>query len=290
MLVWLFFWFWFLLGNKEPVVGFASVCDASAVFDVRSGSMINEQVWIKPTLSTLFQGLETVGFDSGGNIACSIGYVNSVNRDLGCAFFAGSDNYDDKFLDFNTFGGLEDGFSGLDFAIDVAEDFIAANAQEIDDKCSALVRTIVIITDEDRDAVDPSITEEDIRATLTQGQWILNSILSVNNFDIGTFSDGSTIVLDSTDPQGYSTTAPGTVDPDALPVFGPEYAGLAWDFGGVAWNLQRLRAGGAPAEAFGNAFVEIKIEEIQSAPTAAPTIVLPNTEAPTFATPAPSTF
>ncbi|MEM6962982.1 MAG: hypothetical protein AAF550_14740, partial [Myxococcota bacterium] len=260
------------------------------VVDVRSGSMINEQAWIKPTLSTLFQGLEAAGLDSGANIACSIGFVNTLNRDLGCAFFAGSDNYDDKFLDFVGSGGLEDGFSALDFGIDIAEDFIAANAVEIDEKCSAVIRTIVIVTDEDRDVVDSSITEAGLRATLTQGNWILNSILSISNFDIGTFSDGSTIILDSNDSQGYSTTAPGTVNPDELPVIGPEYADLAWDFGGVAWNLLRLRAGGAPAEAFGNAFVETKIDEIKDAITAAPTIVLPTTEPPTFATLAPSVF
>lgn len=252
--------------------------------------MHGEQEWIKPTLSTLFQALEAVGLDSGGNIACSIGFANSINRNLGCAFFAGSDNYDDLFRDFNDSGVLEDGFSAIDFGIDAAEDFIAANAAEIDSKCTALVRTIVIITDEDRDAIDPSITEASLRATLTQGSWILNCILRVFNLDIGTFGDGSTIVLDPTDPDGFTKTAPGTVLPELLSVIGPEYAELAWDFGGVTWNLQQLRAGGAPAEAFSNAFVETKVDEIENAITAAPTIspYTPTTAAPTFATPVPT--
>jgi len=239
-----------------------------------SGSMSGEQQWIKPTLTQLFQGLEAAGLDSGANMICSVGYVDRVNRDLGCSFFTGNDTYDDKFEDFKDNGQFEDGYSAMAFGMDLAEDFIVANQDIIDRDCSRVTRTIVLVTDEDRDVETLSITDMTLRNTFTEGDWIVNCILSVfATRRIGFDGSGAAYFSTADSRDLYGVTEAGSVDLGTLSMAGTsreDYAVLAWDFGGVAWNLNELRAGGQSATAFSNAFIDVKIQEIITA-TSIPT-------------------
>jgi RHS repeat-associated protein len=153
-----------------------------------------------------------------------------------------------------TIGGFEDGYDGIDVGLnhDGFRPGAAINA--------------VLITDEDRDTLDPghdfasTFTELDSRAAL------LNSVIN------GQLRDGSNRValgVDSTgtaylaDGAGGFTTATGGHVSSAFVNTKADYIDLAWAVGGAAWDLNQLRAGGVTAESFTKAFVQIKAHEIE---------------------------
>lgn len=247
-----------------------------------SGSMSGEQEWFseRGTLNSIFAGLETAGFDSR-NVLCVTGYGASIGspRLLGCDFFSSDMDFTSTFGSWVASGSLEDGYLGINFAIDQAEKFLSDQNQTIGSRCRDLVRMIILATDEDRDVVDASITRDTIAAKLRSSEWILNSILDISDPNsaedaIGYNRDGSTYIRGVNG--SYATQPAGTVNVGGLFVFGDviandDYMGLTWNNSGVAWNLNVLRSGGAEAIAFSEAFTDVKIEEVVYSPTANPT-------------------
>jgi len=202
------------------------------------------------------------------------GNPSTANRELGCDFFTSGAEYSDSFLSFHTGGGIEDGLLGMVGGMQQAEDFMTANEEKLELRCTDVVRMLVLVTDEDRDTVDTSITDTSVRATLSAGNWIVNAVLDVRASEdlIGLRADGS--VVQALTGGNYQITANGTVDTESINIVGKEdYARLAWDYSGVAWNLNRLRDGGDGADAFSNAFTAIKVTELLTAPTQVPTPV-----------------
>ncbi len=156
--------------------------------------------------------------------------------------------------DLVTDGGFEDGYDGID---------VGLNSGGF--RPGAAINT-VLITDEDRDALDPGLDFTSTFAELDGRDALLNSVIN------GSLRDGSNRValgVDSTgtaylaDGAGGFTTAPGGHVSSAFVNTEADYVDLAWSLGGAAWDLNQLRAGGLTAESFTKAFVQIKADEIQ---------------------------
>ena len=256
----------------------ADTCAMLVVVMDESGSMQGEQEWIENIFADLFLELENEGVNAL-NMACVVGFEDvDALRDLGCSFFDSTKTYSDVFAPFQLVGGNEDGYAAIEFSIDLADEFISENSNLVDNRCTSVVKMIILVTDEDRDqGSDSSVSEATTRAKLLSGGWVLNAILRVDSvFEdlVGVYADGS--VIQALTGGNYITNAAGTVDVESLSWERnslDDYARLAWDFNGVSWNLQTLRSGGDQADAFSNAFIAIKASEVVNAPTQLPTPV-----------------
>lgn len=151
-------------------------------------------------------------------------------------------------------GGYEDGWRAIDYAI--------ANYSF---RSGAGVN-FVLITDEDRDN-SISLAYADVLASMTQRNILLNAVVNANfasdNYTsgvIGIDADGNAYVADGSggftvDTGGYVTYGYSNTEAD--------YVNMALATGGAAWDLNILRSGGNNATSFTDAFVDIKVGEIE---------------------------
>ncbi|KAJ8602974.1 hypothetical protein CTAYLR_001589 [Chrysophaeum taylorii] len=272
-----------------------SRCVVVAVAMDESGSMFGEQAWLPGELSAIFANVEARNFTSF-NVLCVSGFGGTESpRDLGCSWFTSSTDYDATFEPFVLDGFLEDGYQGLELAVNISATFIAEHRETFDAACTSVVRAAILVTDEDRDVIDAALTYDAIADLLREDDWILNVIVSiaVSDSTIGVNRHGGTI--EATGNGTYAETPAGTVDNRTVSSYAgntkADYVDLAWDNAGIAWNLEVLREGGASAESFSSAFVDVKVEEITSqtfSPTEAPVLAtLSPTPLPTKATTSP---
>ena len=254
-------------------------CAAIAMAMDESGSMDEEQSWIADpaVINTVFRGLERAGFNTG-NVLCVTGFAASFDspRSLGCSFFTSSMSFTSTFNSWVVDGSTEDGYLGIDFAIDTTDAYLASEASAIQQRCSDVVKMVILITDEARDPVDFSLSFESLNAKLSADSWILNSVLSASTSDIGVGADGSLYRNGSSGNNAYIRDPAGTVDTTSymeLLEGGFDYAELTWFSGGVVWNLGVLRSESPEAAAaFSDAFIDVKVTEVVLAPRSNPTI------------------
>jgi|GEM_PF-872527 len=160
-------------------------------------------------------------------------------------------------------GGTEDGYCAIQFALG-AYPFTAGPR-----------RNIILVTDEDRDVLGfPECQAIDlpvIRNNLAAAGVVLNVIVN------GSFSaaDGTSVLgvaLEGSggevayveDGAGGFVTVPGPVNKNGDGTTVADYVDLALELGGAAWDLNKLRQGGFPAQSFTNAFIDVKVREIAS--------------------------
>lgn len=156
-----------------------------------------------------------------------------------------------------TSGGFEDGYEAIDFALD-----------EFSFTPGAAVN-FVLVTDEDRDVRGGSNLDfNSIFGALSSQNILLNAVVN-NSFS----SDmGSAIGIDDSgeayiaDGSGGFVTATGGTAGSGAGTTKTDYVDLALDTGGAAWDLNLLRAGGASADSFAAAFLNIKVTEITTQP------------------------
>lgn len=151
-----------------------------------------------------------------------------------------------------TNGGTEDGWDGINFGLNYT--FTAGSR-----------RNIILITDEDRDVVNNTLTYNNVLAKLLNTGAILNAVVDA------TYTGGAIGVSDDGTPYyrngsgGYTVGAVGSGT--AISGFGTtiaNYVNMAWATGGAGWNLNILRNGGNDAASFTKAFIDIKVQEITS--------------------------
>jgi RHS repeat-associated protein len=123
--------------------------------------------------------------------------------------------------------------------------------------------SVVLITDEDRDVVDSSLSFGSIQNALNANDVQLDTIVS------NTFRDGNSNVVLGIDANntGYQADGAGGFITRSGVVANnggskTDYVDLAQSVGGTAWDLNQLRAGGLTAQSFTEAFVDIKTQEI----------------------------
>jgi RHS repeat-associated protein len=152
-------------------------------------------------------------------------------------------------------GGFEDGYDGMEVGLTHGAFRPGAAIN------------VVVITDEDRDILDPALNFANMLTALTSRNALLNAV------NDATFRDPQNRVLLGVDSQsnGYLADGAGgfTIVPNSRFASAGDvttkvdYVDLAWATTGAAWDLNQLRVGGLPAQSFTRAFVEIKAREIE---------------------------
>jgi len=240
---------------SESGISYKKVINFFVVDD--SGSMQTEQEWLKkliPELDAklLGEGVEETlyGLVKFGNSAGSGGPFGQVLTGpiSASAFVEMLETVGRLFV---TNGGSEDGYEAISL---VFESF---------DFSDAMVANIILITDEDRDILDESLTYQTTKDLFPENA-ILNVVVNSSFYDsngnsvIGISADRSTYAIDGTEGSGgiitFGENGSDTTEAD--------YIDLAFDLGGTAWNLNVLRDG--QTDTFTDVFSAFKTREIVS--------------------------
>lgn len=248
------------------VAGNALAADyADVIFVVdESGSMSGEHAWLGPMVGTLETNLQANQVGDGTDAADFnqyglVGFGDSPPApktiNVGGGLFGNATEFGTATGNLDLAGGFEDGWAGINFALD-----------NYTPTRPGAALNIVLVTDEDRDNFDNSLSYQSILAKLNANNAVLNTVVnarlgdSMSSSDIvGVSSDGTSYIADGLG--GFTEGTGGFVSSD----FGTteeDYVDLAWATGGATWDLNKLRAGGLLADSFTAAFVDIKTEEI----------------------------
>ncbi|MCU7815438.1 MAG: putative Ig domain-containing protein [Candidatus Thiodiazotropha sp. (ex Rostrolucina anterorostrata)] len=245
------------LTTTEAALG-PVAADVIVVID-ESGSMSGEQRWVAEVMPLLEQNLQEygVGGESQENLYGLIGFGNRsvvprtlllngepLGNDQAFVTAAGS-------LVVN--GGTEDGWRGIEFALD---EYPRRNGAAVN---------VILATDEDRDNTNSSITFDSVLNKLDANNALLNAVVNAR-IQCG---DGTPALgMDSTgvgyvaDGSGGLTTCEGATSTSGYGGTVAHYVELAVQNGGAVWDLNFLRSGGHYAESFTNALLSIKVDEI----------------------------
>ena len=254
----------FAAGNAQAMhVDFADV-----VFAVdESGSMSTEHAWLGGMVTDLEAGLQAamVGVSPNFNQYGLTGFGTSLHgggtsqvphaHDVGGAgvVYGTAAELATATGGLVVNGGTEDGWRAIDYVLNNYS-FRAGSG-----------RNVVLVTDEDRDNTDASLTRDGVQAALARIGALLNVVVN-NPFSCG---DNSTALGMTAGGKGFKADGMGGYTECAGAYYGSgfgntanDYVVLALNNGGAAWDLNQLRAGGDTATSFSKAFVSIKVEEI----------------------------
>jgi len=258
-------------------LAFAQTADVLTVVD-ESGSMAGEHAWLPTMIAALESGLNTAGVGDGDDAAdvnqYSITGFGTFQHNApatqgphshqvaGSDWFSASD-YGSASPSFITSGGYEDGYESILYALNLG-------GQRGD-----AATNVILVTDEDRDfhLTSPAISYADVLASLTNANALLNAVVNASfqcadgRRALGIDSAGNGYVADG---QGGFTTCAGATAVSGSGTTVADYVALALATGGAAWDLNQLRAGGLTATSFTNAFVAIKVKEIEEQQNAVP--------------------
>lgn len=242
---------------------------SNVVFIVdESGSMSGEQSFLRNTvIDKLDTDLLAAGVTNRSYGVVGYGAANPLPRVVGTGLQNAADTKT-SLGNLVTSGGFEDGWQAINFALS-AFTYTAGAAINF-----------VLVTDEDRDNGDNSLTFANVLQSLTSRNILLNAVVN-NPFTSDNNNSSAVIGVDSTleayvkDVSGGFTTDTGGVVGNGAGTTEDDYVELALQTGGAAWNLNILRNGGNDATSFGNAFIDIKVQEITTQPPSTPVIPLP---------------
>jgi len=223
-----------------------------------SGSMSGEHRWLRDIIPVLEQNLLANGIgDVQNNLYGLVGFGNRsvVPRSflVGTEPLGSATELVQATNSLQVSGGTEDGWRAIDF---VLSEYMHRNGTAIN---------IILVTDEDRDNTNNSITFDSVLTKLVDNRALLNSVLNVRL----QCADGTRALGMDSNGNGYVADGQGgyTLCDNAVAVSGSgntirHYVDLTIARGGAVWDLNILRQGGAPAESFTQALVDIKAEEI----------------------------
>ncbi|MFK7736414.1 MAG: GEVED domain-containing protein [Pirellulaceae bacterium] len=241
-------------GRCGPVDEDVDFVDVIVVMD-ESGSMFGAQQFAIGLIADLDANLQAAGIGSsaaginlfglvgfGGDPADARSIPVGTNGDL----FGTSQEYATASANLTINGFQEDGYDGINFALDTYE--FREDAEKF----------IILVTDEPRNILDASLTFDSTRDRLEAADVTLEGILSVFITD----NQGSqALALDSAD-NAYSADGNGgfTTSPNGSILFGfgttvTDYADLAFETGGIVGDINQIAQGGVTAESFGNAVI-----------------------------------
>ncbi len=264
-----------MLGFSNPLMA-ADTADVIFVVD-ESGSMYNEHAWLGNMVNDLESGLAAanvtnnryglVGFGGSNSSGHLYGHQHDLDAGTsGVQEWGTSGELASATSGLVLNGGTEDGWQAINFALN---NYAFRSGAAVN---------IVLITDEDRDNLNNSLSYANMLATLKGKGAILNAVINANlkdggnNAVLGVSDDqvdennnhlGDSFLADGSggytySDGGYYYSGAGTSEAD--------YFDLALATGGAAWDLNKLRAGGNTATSFTKAFVDIKVKEIEDAP------------------------
>lgn len=256
---------WATMATGAIFLGTALEANAASTADIvflvdESGSMSGEHAWIGGMVAALETNLiaagvtnnryALVGFGSGLSSSPNLG------RDLMTPVSGSSWGTATQFQTADNSlvisGSFEDGYSAINFT----------NTWSY--RSDAAVNYI-LITDEDRDVGNTSLTYSSILSQLDGKNALLNVAVDAKYKDsTGSFVLGVT-GTDSyykADGLGGFTTGTGAAFYSDSGTTLDDYINMAWATGGATWDLNLLRAGGLTATSFTNAFIDLKVNEI----------------------------
>lgn len=245
---------------------YAQSADIVTVVD-ESGSMAGEHAWLPNMIIALEGGLQTAGLGDGAdpNQYGIVGFGTGSHAQfqaphqhlVGGSEWFSAGAYGSAQPSLIPSGGYEDGWEAIDYALNTPT-YRQGSATNI-----------ILVTDEDRDFGYPTnngLTYEGMLNTLVANDALLNVVVNASfqcgdgSVALGMDSSGTGYVADGSG--GYTTCA-GAVAVDGFGTTIPDYVNLALASGGAAWDLNQLRLGGLTATSFTNAFVDIKVQEIE---------------------------
>ena len=249
-------------------VGFGAVAtDVVLVID-ESKSMATEHKWISSMVQQLEASLIAQGIGPNRYALVGFGGQSSGSHFRGHKHTVrGSDWFSaaDMAVAASTLivkGGIEDGYDGMNYAL-----------QNYTYRDHAIL-SMILITDEDRDIVDESVTYNYLLNTMSDqcgGRGSLTAIIN-GSFIAG---DGSAALGIDSDGRAYVANGSnyvrksggrwsGSTDPSAFTTR-QDYVDLALDLKGSAFDLNILREGGTGVVPFTKALTDLKVEQIQTA-------------------------
>lgn len=243
------------------VAGHALAADyADIVFIVdESGSMSGEHAWLPGMAAALESNLISASVGNGTDAAdynryALVGYGRSnptaITHFLGGNQWGTAADLVNPNPSLATSGGTEDGWQAIDYFFD-----------NYTTRGSAALN-VILVTDEDRDKLDSSLTYNAILAALQGKNALLNVAVNATFTPSGSLGVDSEGIAYLADGSGGFTSALGGAYSSGFGTTKADYIDLAWATGGAAWDLNKLRLGGLTAQSFTKAFVDIKVAEI----------------------------
>ncbi|MEZ5355541.1 MAG: PEP-CTERM sorting domain-containing protein [Bryobacteraceae bacterium] len=216
-----------------------------------SGSMAGEHAWLPGMISSMDTQLTGMGHTASFGL---YGFGGGGGGNLGRELLdnGSATDFATAAAGLTIGGGFEDGYSGLDFAFN---NFSFTPGAAVN---------YILVTDEDRDNGNATLSVSGIQTMLAGQNALLNAVVD-NAFscDAGGalgLAPGSTgYVADGAG--GFSTCGNGAAG-SGFGTTEADYVSLALASGGAGWDLNQLRAGGATATSFTAAFVDLKVQEI----------------------------
>lgn len=246
--------------GSHAIAAVATMADIVAIVD-ESGSMAGEHAWLGGMTTSLETGLQAAGV-TGPNLYGLVGYGSSTPAprqiDVGGGAMGTAAQLTAATSSLVTTGGTEDGWAGISFA-----------NTNYTYRSGTAARNYILVTDEDRDtlAAYNSLTYQSVLASMTGTNTLLNAVVNatfgctgVTRSVLGIDASGTGYIADGS---GGYTTATGCSALTGAGTTIANYVDMALATGGAAWNLNLLRAGGNTATSFTDAFVDIKVREIQ---------------------------
>lgn len=228
-----------------------------------SGSMSGEHAFLKDVIDDLEAALiaNNVGTSTSNQYGL-VGFGSSGiaprQINVGGGQFGSASQFKTATNSLLLNGFIEDGWAGLDFALNYS--FRSNTAKQI-----------ILVTDEDRDNWDNSLTYASVLNDLTTNNVLLNAIVN-NPFSaggqaaLGISGDADNTAYIADGSGGFTKVIGGIVGNGAgltevhyVPMAMATSVGSAF---GAAWNLNFLRSGALNAESFAAAFIDIKVQEV----------------------------
>jgi len=214
---------------------------------------------------------------------CSTGFTNyqdgSHTRSLGCSTYDRHGTItDDSPVNYLLTGGWEDGWHGIETAIDTVPSSI--EGMDLLSTCDVLHRNVILVTDEDRDVHDETLTLS-IKDHIRNTGYVLNVVVDItidgdtNNFGMKVDQSGTNATIYKHQPGApgdyISTIKYGDYKSYVVQdgTTHEDYSELVVGTTGAIWSINSLRRGSL-AGAFGNVFVAVKVEEISQGPPPTP--------------------
>ena len=203
---------------------------------------------------------------------CSTGFTNynggAHTRSLGCSTYDDQGIINDSSaVAYTLTGGFEDGWHGIKTAIDTVPSII--EGIDLLSACHDLHRNVILVTDEDRDNFDQSLSNS-IKTHIRDTGYVLNAVVNIgidgstNNFGMKIEAGGNNATIyryDPSAPLGYSTSVRLGDYKSYVSSFGTthaDYSELVVGTGGAIWNINSLRRSNL-ASSFADVFVAVKV-------------------------------
>jgi len=231
--------------------------------------MAMEHEWIRTEVVLLNDQLRErgIGLGSRQNLFALVGFGRNNREDI-LGIVLSQLTTPEQFINASNqlelTGVSEDGYAGIDFALDN----IASRM--------GTAKLMIFVTDEDRSIIRLDLSRAVIEQRLRQEGFLLNVVVNQGflsdpqdstSHALGLDSNGTAYTFDRNNPNLFSSQEGGTYNQN--PLFGfqdtyRDYVELAFATGGVAWDLNQLREQGLYAQAFTNAFTQVKVDEVMN--------------------------